>query len=82
MLWTNARWEHTACWVSTVMRGRVEVSMGDSGRDGIPRERCGGGEGELNVSTVREREVQKATGEKNKPGETHVVQESHITHKY
>lgn len=33
----------------------VEVSMGDSGRDGIPRECCGGGEGELNVSAVREK---------------------------
>lgn len=46
------------------MRGRVEVSMGDSGRDGIPRECCGGGEGELNISTVTEREIQQPTGEK------------------
>lgn len=38
------------------MRGRVEISMGDGGRDGIPRELCGGGEGELNVSTVCEEE--------------------------
>lgn len=28
---------------------------GDGGRDGIPREHCGGGEGELNISTTRER---------------------------
>lgn len=60
-----------------MMRGRVEVSMGDSGRDGIPGECCGGGEGELNVSTVREGEVQKPTGEKE-TGEIHAVQRTHI----
>lgn len=38
--------------------------MGDGGRDGIPREHCGGGEGELNVSTVRERVSRKPRGEK------------------
>lgn len=38
VLWTNACWEQTARWVSTVMRGRVEVSTGDSGRVGIRRE--------------------------------------------
>lgn len=54
MLRTDVCWEQTAHWVSTVMRESVEVSMGDSGRDGIPREPCGGGEGEHNVSTVRE----------------------------
>lgn len=57
-----------------MMRGRVEVSMGECGRDGIPRERCGGGEGELKVSTVRERErqtdIQKPTGE-TETGEKH-----------
>lgn len=51
--------------------------MGDSGRDGIPGECCGGGEGELNVSTVREGEVQKPTGEKE-TGEIHAVQRTHI----
>lgn len=52
--------------------------MGDGGRDGIPRERCGGGEGELNVSTVREREIQKKpTGEKD-TGEIHVEHKTHI----
>lgn len=62
------------CWVSTVMRGRVEVSMGDGGRDGIPRESGGGGggEGELNVSTATERETQKPRGEKrNRSKHTH-----------
>lgn len=43
---TNAFWEHPTCWVSTVTRGRVEVFMGGSGRDGVPREQCGGGGGE------------------------------------
>lgn len=63
MLWTKACWEKTICWISRVMRGRVEVSMGDSGRDEIPRECCGGGEGELNAFTEREGEGQKQTGE-------------------
>lgn len=53
MLRTDVCWDQIARWVSTVMRESVEVSMGDSGRDGIPREPCGGGEGEHNVSTVR-----------------------------
>ncbi|CAB1448147.1 unnamed protein product [Pleuronectes platessa] len=36
--WTSASLGANVRWVSTVMRGRVEVSMGDSGRDGIPKE--------------------------------------------
>lgn len=47
VLWTSARREQTTLLVSTVMRGRVEVSMGDGGRVGIRRERCGGGESPL-----------------------------------
>lgn len=62
----------------TVMRGRVEVSMGDGGRDGIPRERCGGGEGELNVSTVTERKIQQPTGEKATVENTCVEGETHL----
>lgn len=80
MLWTNACWEQTTCWVSTVMRGGVEVSMGDGGRDGIPREHCGGGEGELNVSTKRE--IQTPRGEKGNKENTCVAEDSKLLSRY
>lgn len=65
MLWTSTCWDQTVSWVSTVIRGSAEVSMGDGGRDGIPRECCGGGEGELNIFNAREKKKsQKPRGEK------------------
>lgn len=63
VLWTSNCWEQTLSWASTVMRGRAEVSMGDSGRDGILRDRCGGGEVVLHIFTAGERKRQKPRGE-------------------
>lgn len=51
--------------------------MGEGGRDGIPRERCGGGEGELNVSTVREKRASKTHRRKRNRGSTCGAEDTH-----
>lgn len=64
------------------MRGRVEVSMGDGGCEGIPGE-CGGGggEGDLNIYTATFSKTQRRKQNHGKKKKRHTVSVSHFNGK-